>query len=141
VSRENKQKVAIADALHAGAIRVLRMVRAEDAASGIGPAQLSALSVLVFMGEKSVGELAALEQVRGPTMTRIVDGLVEKALVRRVAMPEDRRTVRVAPTPQGRRLLLAGRMRRVRALARRLDGLSTADLKSLQYAATLIARL
>ncbi|HEV7614240.1 MAG TPA: MarR family transcriptional regulator [Steroidobacteraceae bacterium] len=141
MSRENNQKVAIADALHAGAIRVLRMVRAEDAASGIGPAQLSALSVLVFMGEKSVGELAALEQVRGPTMTRIVDGLVEKGLVRRVAMPKDRRTVRVAPTPQGRRLLLAGRMRRVRALARRLDGLSTADLKSLQYAAALIARL
>ena len=141
MSRKINRRVAIADALHAGAIKLLRMVRAEDAASGIGPAQLSALSVLVFMGGKSVGELAALEQVRGPTMTRIVDGLVDKALVKRVSTPHDRRTVQVAPTPEGRRLLLAGRTRRVRALARRLEGLSTADLQCLQDAATLIARL
>jgi DNA-binding MarR family transcriptional regulator len=140
MSSENKRRMAIADALHGGAIKLLRMVRVEDAASGIGPAQLSALSVLV-MGERSVGELAALEQVRGPTMTRIVDGLADKALVRRVATPTDRRTVRVAPTPRGRRLLLAGRTRRVRALARRLEGFSSDELRCLYDAAKLIARL
>lgn len=141
MSSDNKRRMAIADALHGGAIKLLRMVRVEDAASGIGPAQLSALSVLVFMGERSVGELAALEQVRGPTMTRIVDGLADKALVRRVATPTDRRTVRVTPTPQGRRLLLAGRTRRVRALARRLEGFSSDELQCLYDAAKLIARL
>jgi hypothetical protein len=74
MSSEHARRAAIAEALHSASIKLLRMVRAEDAASGIGPAQLPALSVLVFLGEKTVGELAALEQVRAPTMSRIADG-------------------------------------------------------------------
>jgi len=117
------------------------MVRAEDAASGVGPAQLSTLSILVFMGEKSIGELAALEQVRSPTMSRIADGLVERGLVQRDVTAHDRRTVRLIATARGRKILLAGKARRVRALAKKLTGLTVSELATLQKAAILIGRL
>ena len=137
----SKMSLQAAEALHAGAIRVLRLVRAEDAQAGIGPAQLSALSVLVFLGEKTVGELAALEQVRPPTMSRIVDGLAQKKLVERVGSSSDRRAVRITATPAGRKLLLAGKARRVRALAKRFEGLTRDEVETLHMAAQLMARL
>ena len=137
----SKMSLQAAEALHAGAIRVLRLVRAEDAQAGVGPAQLSALSVLVFLGEKTVGELAALEQVRPPTMSRIVDGLVQKKLVERVGSSSDRRAVRITATPAGRKLLLAGKARRVRALAKRFEGLTRDEVETLHMAAQLMARL
>src|SRR5258707_3465560 len=63
-----------ADRLHSAAIHLLRRLRVRDRESGVGPAQLSALSVLVFGGPRSLGELANAEQVRPPTMSRIVAG-------------------------------------------------------------------
>src|SRR6185312_14348042 len=117
MSSGNSSKVETAELLHSAAIRVLRMVRTEDAQAGIGPAQLSALSVLVFGGAKTVSELATLEQVRPPTMSRIVEGLVRKKLVQRVEDETDRRTVRVSTTAKGEKLMLAGKERRVNALA------------------------
>jgi DNA-binding MarR family transcriptional regulator len=134
-------KVAVADALHSGAIRLLRLVRAEDARAGIGPAQLSALSVLVFLGAKTVGELAALEQVRPPTMSRVVEGLVRRKLVQRVSSEGDRRAVQITATPAGRKLLLAGKARRVRALAKRFEALTKDEVETLHAAAQLMARL
>src|SRR5258707_12192429 len=115
----SKTSLQAAEALHSGAIRVLRMVRAEDAQAGVGPAQLSALSVLVFAGEKTVGELAALEQGRPPTMSRIVDGLAQKKLVERVSSSSARRSVQITATPAGRKLLVAVKARRGRAHAER----------------------
>jgi DNA-binding MarR family transcriptional regulator len=137
----SKTFLQAAEALHSGAIRILRMVRAEDAQAGIGPAQLSALSVLVFAGEKNVGELAALEQVRPPTMSRIVDGLVQRKLVERVSSANDRRSVQITATPAGRKLLLAGRDRRVRALARRFEALTKKEVETLLAAAEIMRRI
>ncbi|HTA56710.1 MAG TPA: MarR family transcriptional regulator [Candidatus Baltobacteraceae bacterium] len=137
----SKISLQAAEALHSGAIRVLRLVRTEDAQAGIGPAQLSALSVLVFAGEKTVGELATLEQVQPPTMSRIVDGLVQKKLVERVSSANDRRTVQISATPAGRKLLLAGRDRRVRALAKRFDDLSKKEVETLLAAAEIMKRI
>jgi DNA-binding MarR family transcriptional regulator len=133
--------VETADLLHSAAIRVLRLVRTEDAQAGIGPAQLSALSVLVFGGAKTVSELAMLELVRSPTMSRIVDGLVRKKLVQRVENAADRRMVRVSATAKGEKLMLAGKDRRVKALASRFESLTGADLKTLHAAAQLMLRL
>ncbi len=141
MSRVNSTRMETADLLHSAAIRVLRMVRTEDTQSGIGPAQLSALSVLVFGGARTVGDLAALEQVRPPTMSRIVDGLVRKRLAQRIEDPEDRRTVRVKATPQGEKLMLAGKERRVKALAARFEHLSTTELKTLHAAARLMLKI
>ncbi len=130
-----------AELLHSAAIRLLRMVRVEDAQAGIGPAQLSALSVLVFGGARTVSELATLEQVRPPTMSRIVDGLAKKKLVQRVEDETDRRTVRVIATAKGDKLMQAGKARRVKALAARFDALSAGDLKTLHAAAQLMLKV
>ena len=110
-----------------------------DAQAEIGPAQLSALSVLVFAGPKTLGELAGAEQVKPPTMSRVVEGLVSRGLAERVPSPEDRRAVRIATTPKGRRLLLAGRDRRVQLLAHRLSSLAPEDLEIIRHAAGLLA--
>jgi DNA-binding MarR family transcriptional regulator len=141
MSSGNSFQLETADRLHSAAIRLLRMVRSEDAQSGIGPAQLSALSVLVFGSAKTLSELAILEQVRPPTMSRIVDGLVRKKLVQRVEDEADRRTVRVSTTAKGEKLMLAGKERRVRALAARFQGQTPADVKTLRAAADLMLRL
>jgi hypothetical protein len=63
---------AIADRLHSAAIHLLRRLRREDATSGLSAPRLSALSVIVFGGPLTLGELANAEQVRPPTMTRLV---------------------------------------------------------------------
>src|SRR5688500_15022100 len=83
--------ITIADRLHSAAIHLLRSVRRQDRQAGVGPARLSALSVLVFGGSRTAGELAAEEQVRPPTMTRIVAGLVRDGLARRRPEEKDRR--------------------------------------------------
>src|ERR1700722_8805710 len=123
MSSGNLSQTETAELLHSAAIRLLRMVRVEDAQAGIGPAQLSALSVLVFGGAKTVSELATLEQVRPPTMSRIVDGLTKKKLVQRVEDAADRRTVRVSATAKGQKLMQAGKARRGKEQAGRFEAL------------------
>src|SRR6476620_9665201 len=112
---------AIADRLHSAAIHLLRRVRKQDAATGEGPARLSALSVLVFGGPMTLGQLAAAEQVRPPTMSRIVTGLERSRLAERKADSKDARRVRIRATPGGERLLHEGRRRTIEYLARHLD--------------------
>lgn len=113
----------MADRLHSLSIRLLRTVREEDAATGLSAPRLSALSVLVFAGERSMGELAAAEQVRPPTMTRLVQALEADGLAVREPDPSDARQVRVRATARGRAILEEGRRRRVAALVARLEAL------------------
>src|SRR5262252_4934968 len=92
----------LADGLHSAAIHLLRQVRGEDRTSGIGPAQLSALSVLVFGGSMSLKRLAEIEQVKPPTMVRIVQGLVEQRLAVSRADKSDARKIQISATARGR---------------------------------------
>lgn len=131
----------LADRLHSLAIHLLRRLRTQDAASGLTGPRLSALSVIVFGGPVTLGELAAAEQVRPPTMTHIVRALERQRLVRREADPGDRRVVRLHPTPRGRTLLIEGRRRRVEQLARRLTELPRDDLDLLACGAEVLARV
>jgi DNA-binding MarR family transcriptional regulator len=126
--------------IHSVSIKILRLVRVEDAKSGIGPAQLSALSVLVLAGTRTLRELAALEQVKAPTMSRIVDGLVRQGLAARITGATDRRSVSISATAKGKKLLLAGRDRRVQALAKRFASLSEQEIAILRQAAEILAR-
>jgi len=120
-----------ADRLHSAAIHLLRRLRVRDRESGVGPSQLSALSVLVLGGgPRSLGELAEAEQVRPPTMSRIVAGLVHAGLVRR-GKTEDGRRVRLAATAKGTRILQEGRRRRVESLAQALSVFSSEDREKL----------
>lgn len=131
----------LAGRLHSASIRLLRMLRREDEESGITAPRLSALSVIVFSGPLTMAELAAAEQVRAPTMTRVVDALVADALAERVADPADRRLVRVRATDRGRELLDSGRRRRVQALTGRLEKLADSERRALGRAAELLERI
>src|SRR5262245_60359934 len=93
--------VAIATALHSAAIQLLRRVRREYDRLGISAARLSALSVLVFGGPMRLTDLARAEQVKPPTMTRIVAALEADGFVTRSAVPDDARAVRLEATPAG----------------------------------------
>jgi DNA-binding MarR family transcriptional regulator len=128
------------DAFHSAAIHALRHVRREDPATGVPPAQLSALSVLVFGGPRTLGELAAAEQVRPPTMTRIVQALETAGLVRRSRDPDDGRVHRLHATAKGRRVMQRGRERRVENLAALLDRLTPAEVARVHEAAELVER-
>jgi DNA-binding MarR family transcriptional regulator len=128
----------IADRLHSSAIHLLRRVRRQDGVSGEGPARLSALSVLVFGGPLTLGQLAAAEQVKPPTMTRIVAGLERSGLARRVVDPVDARRIRIHPTAKGTRLLQQARKRRIEHLAQGLEILGQEDLAILHQAVEIV---
>ncbi len=134
-------RVAVADRLYSAAIHLLRGVRKQDVATGLGPAQLSALSVVVFAGPLTLGELAAAEQLKAPTMTRIVAGLEQKGLATRRIDSEDRRVVHLRATAKGARVLHQARRRRIRSLAARLRSLDARQLAALNRAAYLLERL
>src|SRR5512133_2631482 len=127
-----------ADRFHSAAIHALRYARGEDAASGLSAARLSALSVLVFGRAKTLGELAAAEQVRPPTMTRIVHGLEQDGLVRRDSDQRDGRVVRVRATTKGKRVLERARRRRIEALKERLADLDARQVAVIKEAAELV---
>src|SRR5262245_42995301 len=124
----------LADRLHSVAIHLLRRVRREDDASGIPAPQLSALSVIVFRGPMTLGALATAEQVRPPSMTRIVSALEADGLVERTVDPNDRRSALVRATAAGEKMLSAGRLRRVQALATDLDALSVEERSTIERA-------
>src|SRR5215467_860861 len=127
-----------ADRLHSAAIHLLRGLRKRDRESGIGPAQLSALSVLVFGGPKSLAELAQAEQVKPPTMSRIVAALLRGKLIHMKTDAADRRAVVISATEKGIRLMQRARTRRVKSLARALARLSQPEIEQLRKSATMI---
>jgi DNA-binding MarR family transcriptional regulator len=131
----------LASRLHSTAIRLLRTVRREDDASGLSAPRLSAVSVIVFAGPLTMAELASAEQVRPPTMTRIVEALVAAGLAERVADAGDRRIVRVRATEKGTELLHEGRRRRVAVLAGKLRQLGEGERRALERGVELMARL
>ena len=136
-----RETIAAADRLHSAAIHLLRRVRLQDAASGVGPAQLSALSVLVFAGPRTLGELAAAEQVKPPTMSRIVAGLRRSRLIDITRDLHDARRMRIRATAKGTRMLQQGRQRRIDYLAAHLASLTTSELAQLTSAADILEQL
>lgn len=129
---------ALADRLHSAAIHLLRRVRRDDPESGLSSSRLSALSVVVFAGPLTLGELARAEQVSSPTITGLVAGLEGAGLVKRERDPDDRRIYRVRATAAGRRLLSSARQRRVANLTVELRRFSGRQRKQLHQAAELL---
>jgi len=132
---------ATADRLHSAAIHLLRRVRKEDAIMVEAPARLSALSVLVFGGPMSLGELAAAEQVKPPTMSRVVAGLERNGLVERFADSKDARRVRLCATARGVKLMKQGRRRRIQYLAQNLKRLPADELEGVGQAVEILERV
>ncbi|HEY2505058.1 MAG TPA: MarR family winged helix-turn-helix transcriptional regulator [Streptosporangiaceae bacterium] len=131
----------VAAALNSGAIHLLRSLAEVDKLAGLTPARLSALSVIVFGGPRSLGTLAAAEGVAGPTMTRIVDGLVSAELAERRPDPSDGRAVEIAATPTGDALMRAAARRRISVIAEAIAALPNADRRRLAAAAGLLDHL
>ena len=140
-TEKQNRSTEVADQLHSAAIHLLRKLRREDAASGLNAPRLSALSVVVFGGPLTLGDLAAAEQVRPPTMTRIVDALAEQGLVVKKKNAQDARSTLIHPTGAGKKLLMKGRERRVRALAARIAALGAEDRAVLERAAEILRKV
>jgi DNA-binding MarR family transcriptional regulator len=131
----------LAARVHSAALHLLRRLAQDDRATGVSVPRLSALSVLVFGGSRTIGELAGLEGVTPPTMTRLVAAMVADGLVERLVDQADRRVVRVQASATGRSLLLAGRDRRVATLAAMVKPLTPKERRRLDAAAATIERM
>lgn len=130
-----------ADRLHSAAIRLLRRLRRHDAASGLTGPQASALSVLVFGGAMNLGTLAAAEQVRAPTMSRLIKEMEALGLVWRRPDPKDARGVILEATEKGRAMFDRARERRLSTLTGALRGLGEEQRRTLDAAALLVLEL
>lgn len=131
VPAEASSAAVLADQLHSAAIHLLRTLRKEDDASGLSAPRLSALSVVVFGGPVTLGQLAKAEQVKPPTMTRIVTGLEKAGLVKRTGDARDHRLTKIQATAKGHRVLAAGRARRVKLLTESVATLADDKLAEL----------
>ena len=103
--------------------------------------QLALLGALYRNGDQTVGELAALERVQPPSMTRTVNCLADGGYVERGPHPSDGRQVVVTLTDEGRAVLLADRARRDEWLARRLADLTAGERDALRRATPILQRL
>jgi DNA-binding MarR family transcriptional regulator len=130
----------VAMRLHAAAIHLLRRVRRDDPLMELTPARASVLSVLVFGGARSPGELAQIEQVAAPTMTKLINGLVHDGYVTKKPSRADGRAMVVAATAKARAALEAGRRRRIQLLHALFADLTDAEWKALERACGLIER-
>jgi DNA-binding MarR family transcriptional regulator len=131
----------LAQQLHSVAIHLLRRLRRTDDQMGLSGPRASALSVLVFGGPISLARLARAEQVKPPTMARLVDALEAAGLARREADKSDLRAVRIRATPKGRKLLLEGRARRLQQLTSLLEATTATERASIADTVATLQRL
>jgi DNA-binding MarR family transcriptional regulator len=137
MARSNERR-RVAERLHSAAIQVLRHARQADRQSAMGPAQLSALSVLVFGGPCSLRELADAEQVAPPTITRIVAALRRGGYVRLAPSPDDARSSIVEATTKGTAALEKARAARLDLIDGLLSRSEPADIALLGKALAAI---
>ena len=135
------RRTRLANRLNSAAIHLLRRISRDDGADGVTPARLSALSVLVYGGAVTVGELARRQGVSLPTVSRMVDALVRDGLVVRATDPGDRRAVRLEVTRRGREAMERGRARRIERLAADLAPLTPGELTALEEAVAALERI
>ena len=95
------------------------------------PAQANTVLALEHLGEVTMNGLADEMLLHGTTMTRMVDSLVVRGLVERLATPKDRRVVRVRLTPLGTDAADQVRHRRRAARRKSLQRLPESDQRNL----------
>lgn len=138
-AEEPDELAPLALRLNSLAIHLVRRAREADRDLGVPSGQLSALSVLVFGGERTVARLAATEHVTSPTMTRIVDGLERAGLATRRRHPTDRRATTVTATARGHQVMERGRQQRMAVLRALLGRLSDDEVAVVDRAVTSLA--
>jgi len=130
----------LAPRLRLAIMRLARILR-QHGQEGISASQLSALVTIERLDAVTLGELASVEKVQPPTMTRIVDSLEDQGLVRRETDEQDRRICRVSATTQGRKMLDRSRRRKTAYLAAHLRELNAEEVDVLARAAELLERM
>jgi DNA-binding MarR family transcriptional regulator len=130
----------VAGRLRRAVNRLQRRLR-QESLGGLSPAQASALGTVNRLGAPSLGELAAMEQVQPPSMTRIVAHLADAGMVTREADPADRRSVRVRVTPAGDAALAQMRTAKNAFLLRRLAELGPDEQRQATELVTLLEHL
>ena len=130
----------LAPRLRLAVMRLARILR-QHGQEGISASQLSALVTIERLDAVTLGELASVEKVQPPTMTRIVDSLEDQGFVKRETDEQDRRICRVRATPAGRKLLERSRRRKTAYLAERLRDMSDEEIDALARAAALLERM
>lgn len=134
----NIDKADLAMRLHSVAIRLLRTVRVDDARLGLSPARLSVLSILVFGGRRTLGQLTAAEQVAAPTMSKLVSGLERDGYARREGDASDGRVWYIYATGKAKRMLREGRQRRVERLSELLRSSPDREWRTLSRALAVL---
>jgi DNA-binding MarR family transcriptional regulator len=132
--------VETADRLRLAIVRTARRLR-QEAGEHISPSSVAALATIERRGPLAPSELAELEHVKRPTITRVVSRLEEAGLVERTNDPTDGRAFLVSITRQGSELLRRIRTRKNAYLARRLGKLEADDLAALERAADVLERI
>lgn len=139
--RELRSDAGLASSLRMSVMRLARRIRVERNADDLTLNQLAVLGTLERCGELTAGELAARENVKPPSMTRIVDKLESAGLVERHPHPTDGRQVVVELTAAARHVIETDRRRRDAWLAQRLAELDPAERDVLRQAAPILQRL
>jgi DNA-binding MarR family transcriptional regulator len=131
----------LASSLRLSVMRLARRLRLEKSSDSLSMNQLAALGTLNRCGDLTVGELAGIEKVKPPSMTRTINSLADAGLVTRQAHPTDGRQVLVGLTPAAHHVLDEDRRRRDAWLAKRLADLNPDQRALLRDVAPLLDAL
>jgi len=137
---ENEQLEETAARLRRSVTRLNRRLR-QNSLADVSPAQASMLATIEKLVKPTLGDLAKAEQIQPPSVTRLVQSLVDASLCTRTVDENDRRAQRVELTAQGRKELQSIRRKKTVWLSSRLEELSTSDQKKAAELATLLEKL
>jgi DNA-binding MarR family transcriptional regulator len=141
VSQPSSGQTELASALRLSLLRAARRLRSQRVNTAVTLSQLSALATVCKCGPLSAGEIAAIERVQPPSMTKILASLESAGWVQRSSHPDDRRQSIIEITPAGRDLLTDETRARDEWLAKRLVEFSAEDLRKLSEAVEVLDRL
>ncbi|MFG2078220.1 DNA-binding transcriptional regulator, MarR family [Nonomuraea maritima] len=136
-----RSDAGLASALRVSLARLNRRLRRQAAAHTLTPTQFATLAAVDRHSGITPGELAELEKVQPPSMTRVIAALEERGLVTRTPHPTDRRQVTVSVTEDAEKLLKDERRRKEAWLAQRLKELSQEERAILRQAAPILEKL
>jgi DNA-binding MarR family transcriptional regulator len=140
VPRQRASDPELADRLGMAAVRLARLLRQQDEAD-LTPTMRAALGTIEREGPVTLGELAAIERVAPPTVTKVVGKLEDAGLVVREHDDVDRRVCRVLLSDRGQGWLAADRKRRRDWLTDQLRELDDGDVQRLAAAVEVIEGL
>ncbi|HET8815575.1 MAG TPA: MarR family transcriptional regulator [Solirubrobacterales bacterium] len=129
--------------LRTAIVRMARRLRQEAAAetTGLTPTSVAALATIERHGPITPSEIAAIERVKRPTITRTLACLEREGLIDRAPDPEDGRSALVSVNAAGRERLRRLRGRKSAYLARRMRNLSAEEVETLEHAVEILERM